>query len=59
MDAMNQFLLKKFLLLVLFLDKAKQNRLIDHDPCLFCKDAQYKVCTSPILARIVDIRYSI
>ncbi|PIK43592.1 putative abnormal spindle-like microcephaly-associated protein-like isoform X1 [Apostichopus japonicus] len=37
-----KFTLKKFLLLVFFLDKAKLTRLIDHNPCLFCKDAQYK-----------------
>ncbi|KAH9505368.1 hypothetical protein Btru_058528 [Bulinus truncatus] len=33
---------KKFLLLVYFLDQAKTSRLIDHDPCLFCKDADIK-----------------
>ncbi len=26
-----------------FLDSAKTSRLIDHDPCLFCKDAEFKV----------------
>ena len=41
--AMSQFILKKFLLLVLFLDHAKLTRLIDHDPCLFQKDAHAKV----------------
>ncbi|RUS79093.1 hypothetical protein EGW08_013146 [Elysia chlorotica] len=33
---------KKFLLLVYFLDYAKTSRLIEHDPCLFCKDAEIK-----------------
>ncbi|XP_071499348.1 abnormal spindle-like microcephaly-associated protein homolog [Diadema antillarum] len=37
-----QFTLKKFLMLVFFLDRAKLTRLIDHDPCLFCKDATLK-----------------
>lgn len=41
--ALAQFTLKKFLMLVFFLDRAKLTRLIDHDPCLFCKDAQVKV----------------
>lgn len=41
--ALAQFTLKKFFLLVLFLDKAKCSRLIDYDPCLFCKDSEYKV----------------
>jgi abnormal spindle-like microcephaly-associated protein len=42
-DAMKKFTLKKFLLLVYFLDKAKEKKLISHDPCLFCKDAEFKV----------------
>lgn len=42
-DAMKKFSLKKFLLLVYFLDKAKERKLISHDPCLFCKDAKLKV----------------
>ncbi|XP_071948699.1 uncharacterized protein [Antedon mediterranea] len=41
-DALNKFILKKFLVLVLFLDRAKLTRLIDHDPCLFYKDSEYK-----------------
>ncbi|XP_012224150.1 protein abnormal spindle [Linepithema humile] len=39
---LNQFILKKFLFLVYFLDYAKQRKLIGHDPCLFHKRAQYK-----------------
>lgn len=42
-EALKKFTLKKFLLLILFLDKAKLTRLIDHDPCLFNKDAEFKV----------------
>lgn len=39
---LNQFILKKFLYLIYFLDYAKQHKLIGHDPCLFHKRAQYK-----------------
>ena len=42
-DAVKVFLIKKFLVLVLLLDRAKTNKIIDHDPCLFRKDAQFKV----------------
>ncbi|XP_018014073.1 abnormal spindle-like microcephaly-associated protein homolog [Hyalella azteca] len=41
-EAVQMFLNKKFLVLVLFLDSAKTNKLIDHDPCLFRKDAPFK-----------------
>ncbi|XP_059177929.1 abnormal spindle-like microcephaly-associated protein homolog isoform X2 [Physella acuta] len=40
--AVSRHTIKKFLLLVYFLDQAKSSRLIDHDPCLFCKDAEIK-----------------
>ncbi|KAK3591436.1 hypothetical protein CHS0354_033435 [Potamilus streckersoni] len=40
--ALAQHLLKKFLMLVYFLDQSKQARLIDHNPCLFCKDSEFK-----------------
>lgn len=43
-ETLSRFTLKKLLLLVCFLDKAKESRLIEHDPCLFCMDAEYKVC---------------
>lgn len=39
---LNQFILKKFLYLIYFLDYAKQHKLIGHDPCLFHKRAQHK-----------------
>ena len=42
-NAMLQFVLKKFLLLVLLLDQAKLTRLIDYDPCLFLKESEIKV----------------
>jgi hypothetical protein len=44
-EAISQHLLKKFLLVVYFLDYAKCSHLIKHDPCLFCRDSEYKVNT--------------
>ncbi|XP_066876876.1 abnormal spindle-like microcephaly-associated protein isoform X2 [Kogia breviceps] len=49
-EALSKFTLKKLLLLVCFLDYAKFSRLIDHDPCLFCKDAQFKASKEILLA---------
>ncbi|XP_060220381.1 abnormal spindle-like microcephaly-associated protein [Meriones unguiculatus] len=48
--ALSKFTLKKLLLLVCFLDHAKLSRLIDHDPCLFCKDADFKASKELLLA---------
>ena len=45
-EQLSKFTLKKFLLLVLFLDKSKLTKLIDHDPVLFNKDAPFKVSAS-------------
>ncbi|CAH0750960.1 unnamed protein product [Diatraea saccharalis] len=42
MEAIKKFTLKKFLMLVFFLDQAKQRKLIPHDPCLFCRNAVCK-----------------
>lgn len=42
-EALSRFTLKKLLLLVCFLDRAKESRLIEHNPCLFCLDAEFKV----------------
>ncbi|XP_066153671.1 protein abnormal spindle [Euwallacea fornicatus] len=39
---LKKFVLKKFLVLVYFLDRAKSVKLIPHDPCLFCKNAVEK-----------------
>ena len=47
-EQLGKFTLKKFLLLVLFLDRAKLTRLIDHDPCLFNKEASFKVCSCAV-----------
>nr|XP_044999428.1 abnormal spindle-like microcephaly-associated protein [Jaculus jaculus] len=49
-EALSKFTLKKLLLLVCFLDHAKNSRLIDHDPCLFCKDAEFKASKELLLA---------
>ncbi|CAG9584485.1 unnamed protein product [Danaus chrysippus] len=38
-DAIKKYTLKKFFMLVFFLDQAKQKKLISHDPCLFCRNA--------------------
>ncbi|XP_063263770.1 abnormal spindle-like microcephaly-associated protein [Prinia subflava] len=49
-EALAKFTLKKLLLLICFLDCAKQSRMIDHDPCLFCKDAEFKASKDLLLA---------
>ncbi|NXA98591.1 ASPM protein, partial [Melanocharis versteri] len=49
-EALSKFTLKKLLLLVCFLDCAKRSRMIDHDPCLFCKDAKFKASKDLLLA---------
>ncbi|XP_073427821.1 abnormal spindle-like microcephaly-associated protein [Dendrobates tinctorius] len=49
-EALSKFTLKKLLLLVFFLDYAKQSRLIDHDPCLFCRNAEFKASKELLLA---------
>ena len=45
----NKFMLRKFLLLVYFLDYAKTNKLIGHNPCLFHKKAPHKDSRSILL----------
>ncbi|KAK0073812.1 hypothetical protein PV325_009193, partial [Microctonus aethiopoides] len=47
---MNQFLLTKFFSIVYFLDYAKRNKLIAHDPCLFHKKAINKDSRAILLA---------
>lgn len=49
LKALNQFMLKKFLLLVYFLDYAKKRKLIAHDPCLFRKQAAWKTSREILL----------
>lgn len=50
---LSRFTLKKLLLLVCFLDKAKESKLIEHDPCLFCMDAEFKVLSFLILSVVL------
>jgi len=40
---MKKFILRKILMLIYFLDRAKEQQLIRHDPCLFKNDSPYKV----------------
>ncbi|NXG70418.1 ASPM protein, partial [Baryphthengus martii] len=49
-ETLSKFTLKKLLLLICFLDCAKRSRIIDHDPCLFCKDAEFKASKDLLLA---------
>ncbi|XP_033885537.3 abnormal spindle-like microcephaly-associated protein isoform X1 [Acipenser ruthenus] len=49
-EALSRFTLKKLLLLVCFLDRAKQSRIIEHDPCLFCLDSEFKTTKDLLLA---------
>ncbi|KAL8178197.1 UNVERIFIED_CONTAM: hypothetical protein K2H54_035587, partial [Gekko kuhli] len=49
-EALSKFTLKKLLLLVCFLDHAKASRIIDHDPCLFCRNAEFKSSREILLA---------
>ncbi|XP_012279874.1 protein abnormal spindle isoform X2 [Orussus abietinus] len=46
---LNKHILKKFLFVVYFLDCAKRNKLIGHDPCLFHKRAIHKESRSILL----------
>lgn len=62
MEAIKKFTLKKFFMLVFFLDQAKQRKLISHDPCLFCRNAICKESreiiirfTREVIAGIGDI----
>ncbi|KAJ7332386.1 hypothetical protein JRQ81_014566 [Phrynocephalus forsythii] len=49
-EALSKFTLKKLLLLICFLDHAKLSRIIEHDPCLFCKNAEFKSSKEILLA---------
>lgn len=41
--AMKKFILRKILMLIYFLDRAKELKLIRHNPCLFKTNSPYKV----------------
>lgn len=62
METIKKFTLKKFFMLIFFLDQAKQKKLISHDPCLFrrnaiCKESREIVIrfTRELIAGIGDI----
>jgi hypothetical protein len=40
---MKKFILRKILMLIYFLDRAKEQQLIRHNPCLFRTNSLYKV----------------
>ncbi|KAH8359475.1 hypothetical protein KR093_006959, partial [Drosophila rubida] len=61
-EAIKKHTLQKTLFLLLFLDQAKQRRIIKHNPCLFVKKSPYKETkeillrfSSELLANIGDI----
>lgn len=41
--AMKKFILRKLFMLIYFLDRAKEQQLIRHNPCLFKTESLYKV----------------
>uniref|UniRef100_A0A1A9WF92 Calponin-homology (CH) domain-containing protein n=1 Tax=Glossina brevipalpis TaxID=37001 RepID=A0A1A9WF92_9MUSC len=61
-EHIKKFTLQRFFLLLLFLDKAKQKRIIAHNPCLFVKKSPYKETreillkfSSELLANVGDV----
>ncbi|KAM7347117.1 microtubule assembly factor abnormal spindle [Cochliomyia hominivorax] len=61
-EHIKKFTLQKFFFLLLFLDKAKEKRIIAHNPCLFIKKSPHKETreillrfSSELLANIGDI----
>lgn len=53
-DQLKKFTLKKLFMLLIFLDNAKQNKIIAHNPCLFVKTAPYKE-TKDILCKFSSL----
>ncbi|CAO1402944.1 unnamed protein product [Diamesa serratosioi] len=53
-ENVKKFTLKKFLFVIYFLDHAKTERLIKHNPCLFVKKAPYKE-TNEILKKFASL----
>lgn len=61
-ETIKKHTLQKVLFLLLFLDRAKQKRIVKHNPCLFVKKSQYKETkdillrfSSELLANVGDI----
>jgi len=54
LDKLKKFTVKNFLFVLFFLDRAKNNRLIKQNPCLFVKKAPYKE-SAEILKRFASL----
>ncbi|VVC38206.1 Hypothetical protein CINCED_3A000313 [Cinara cedri] len=52
--AMKKFILKKILMLIFFLDRAKEQQLIRHNPCLFQTNSPYKSSYDLLMAFCAD-----
>ncbi|KAF9582765.1 hypothetical protein BGW38_010790 [Lunasporangiospora selenospora] len=48
-QTMNRLVLKRLFMLIMFLDKAKQAKLIQTDPCLFNRESEVKSCRTLLL----------
>lgn len=59
---MKKFILRKIFMLIYFLDRAKEQQLIRHNPCLFKTNSPYKVSDLSILLnlfqKLIDIFFS-
>lgn len=55
--AMKKFILKKILMLIYFLDFAKEHQLIRHNPCLFKIDSPFKVSNLYIVCVSIKFFY--
>ncbi|XP_050531513.1 protein abnormal spindle isoform X2 [Daktulosphaira vitifoliae] len=53
--AMKKFILRKILMLIYFLDCAKEQHLIRHNPCLFKLDSPYKSSYDFLMAFCADL----
>lgn len=51
LDKLKKFSLQKLFMLLIFLDNAKQKKIVPHNPCLFLKTSKYKE-TKEILCKI-------
>lgn len=56
---MKKFILRKVLMLIYFLDCAKEQHLIRHNPCLFKIDSPYKVSHAIITMIYCKILYCV
>lgn len=49
---MKKFILRKMFMLIYFLDRAKEQQLIRHNPCLFKTNSPYKVSDFIVFLKI-------